>query len=69
MLVHEIPELPPRMEIDFCIDLLLGSTPISEEPYQMSLPELIELKVQLHELLNKEYIRPSVSPWGAQSSL
>jgi hypothetical protein len=69
MLVHEIPELPPRMEIDFYIDLLLGSTPISKEPYRMSLPELTELKVQLRELFNKEYIRPSVSPWGAQSSL
>jgi hypothetical protein len=31
----------------------------------MSLPELTELKIQLQELLNKEYIRPSVSPWGA----
>jgi hypothetical protein len=31
----------------------------------MSLPKLTELKIQLHELLDKEYIRPSVSPWGA----
>jgi hypothetical protein len=31
----------------------------------MSLPELTELKLQLQELLDKEYIRPSVSPWGA----
>ena len=31
----------------------------------MSLPELTELKIQLQELLDKEYIRPSVSPWGA----
>jgi hypothetical protein len=31
----------------------------------MSLLELKELKIQLHELLDKEYIRPSVSPWGA----
>jgi hypothetical protein len=64
-LVDEIPELPPRREIDFSIDLLLGSTPISKAPYQMTLPELTELKIQLQELLDKEYIRPSVSPWGA----
>jgi hypothetical protein len=63
--VDEIPELPPRREIDFSIDLLPGSTPISKAPYRMSLLELTELKIQLHELLDKEYIRPSVSPWGA----
>jgi hypothetical protein len=63
--VDEIPELPPRREIDFSIHLLPGSTPISKAPYRMSLPELTELKIQLQELLDKEYIRPSVSPWGA----
>jgi hypothetical protein len=31
----------------------------------MSVPELTELKIQLQELLDKGYIRPSVSPWGA----
>ena len=65
MFVDEIPELPPRREIDFSIDLLPESAPISKSPYQMSLPELTELKIQLQELLDKEYIRPSVSPWGA----
>jgi hypothetical protein len=65
MFVDEIPELPPRREIDFSIDLLPGSDPISKSPYRKSLPELTELKVQLQEFLDKEYIRPSVSPWGA----
>jgi hypothetical protein len=65
LFVDEIPELPPRREIDFSIDLLPGSTPISKAPYRMSLPELTEMKIQLQELLDKEYIRPSVSPWGA----
>ena len=45
MFVDEIPELPPRMEIDFSIDLLPRSTPISKFPYRMSLPELTELKI------------------------
>ena len=63
--VDEIPELPPRREIDFSIDLLPRSTPISKAPCRMSLSELTELKIQLQELLDKEYIRPSVSPWGA----
>jgi hypothetical protein len=50
MFVDEIPELPPRREIDFSIDLLPSSSPISKVPYQMSLPELTELKIQLQEL-------------------
>ena len=31
----------------------------------MSTPKLLELKMQLQELLEKKYIRSSVSPWGA----
>ena len=31
----------------------------------MSTPELVELKLQLKEMMDKGYIRPSVSPWGA----
>jgi hypothetical protein len=65
MFVDEIPKFPPKREIDFSIDLLPGSTPISKEPYRMSLPELTKLKIQLQELLDKEYIRPSVSSWDA----
>jgi hypothetical protein len=34
-------------------------------PYRMSTPELKELQLQLEELLEKGYIRTSVSPWGA----
>ena len=42
-----------------------GTTPISQAPYRMAPAELKELKIQLQELLDKGYIRPSVSPWGA----
>jgi hypothetical protein len=38
---------------------------VSKAPYRMSTPELTELKMQLQELMDKQYIRPSVSPWGA----
>jgi hypothetical protein len=62
---EEIPGLPPRRDIDFTIDLVPGSTPVSKAPYRMSVPELTELKMQLQELLDKQYIIPSVSPWGA----
>jgi hypothetical protein len=65
LFVDKIPELPPRREIDFSINLLPRSTLISKAPYRMSFPELIELEIHLQELLDKEYIKPSVSPWGA----
>ena len=42
-----------------------GVAPISIPPYRMAPLELLELKKQLQELLDKGYIRPSVSPWGA----
>ena len=41
------------------------SAPASKVPYRMSIPELTELKTQLQELLDRGYIKPSVSPWGA----
>eukprot|EP00253_Pinus_taeda_P002532 PITA_02532 len=62
---EEIPGLPPRRNIDFTIELIPGAAPVSRAPYRMSTPELTELKMQLQELLDKEYIRPSVSPSGA----
>ena len=62
---REVPGLPPKRELDFSIDLVSRSVPISKTPYRMGTPELKELQIQLEELLNKGYIRPSVSPWGA----
>ena len=58
-------EMPPDREIEFSIDLLPGTTPISKAPYRMAPAELKELKAQLQELLDRGFIRPSVSPWGA----
>ncbi|KAL5537712.1 hypothetical protein UlMin_045551 [Ulmus minor] len=62
---EELPELPPKREIEFCIDLILETSPISISPYRMALTEMIELRKQLQELLDRGFIRPSVSPWGA----
>jgi len=61
----EIPKLPPHKEVDFSIELVPGATPTSKEPYKISALELVELKLQQNEILDKGYIRPSVSPWGA----
>ena len=62
---EDLSGLPPDREIEFSIDLLPGSNPISKAPYRMAPAELRELKAQLQELLDKGFIRPSVSPWGA----
>uniref|UniRef100_A0A2N9HQ68 Retrotransposon gag domain-containing protein n=1 Tax=Fagus sylvatica TaxID=28930 RepID=A0A2N9HQ68_FAGSY len=62
---EDLPGLPPDREIEFSIDLLSGTTPISNAPYRMAPVELEELKKQLLELLDKGFIRPSVSHWGA----
>ena len=40
----ELPNLPPRWEVEFCIDLISGATPIFKAPYHLSLVELRELK-------------------------
>eukprot|EP00253_Pinus_taeda_P010862 PITA_10862 len=62
---EEVLGLPPKRDVDFTIELILGVVPVSRAPYRMSVPELTELKMQLQELLDKNYIRASVSPWGA----
>jgi hypothetical protein len=61
----EIPGFPPIREVEFFIDLHPGTGPISESPYRMAPAELVELKSQIEDLLEKGFIRPSVSPWGA----
>ena len=62
---EDLPGLPPEREVEFTIDLAPGRAPISKAPYRMAPLELKELKIQLQELLDKGFIRPSVSPWGA----
>ena len=52
-------------EIEFCIDVVHRTTPISIPPYHMAPTELRKLKVQWQDLLDKGFIRPSTSPWGA----
>ena len=57
---EDITKLPPHREVYFSIELVPGEAPASKAPYRMSTPELVELKLQLKEMLNKGYIRPSV---------
>ena len=62
---EELPSLPPDREVTFEIEVLPGTAPISKAPYRMAPTELKELQTQLQELLDKGFIRPSHSPWGA----
>ncbi|XP_069152913.1 uncharacterized protein [Solanum lycopersicum] len=55
----DLPGLPLDRDIDFCIDVELGTQPISIPPYHIALAELKELKEQLQDLLSKGFIRPS----------
>ena len=61
----ELPGMPPDHDIEFLIELLPGTPPISKRPYRMPVNELVELKKQIAELQAKGFIRPSSSPWGA----
>lgn len=61
---EEIPGLPSVRERDFTIDLIPGAAPISKAPYRMAPTKLKEPKVQLQELVDKEFIKP----WGALRS-
>jgi hypothetical protein len=62
---EELPGMPPDTEVEFVIDLLPGTAPISKWTYRMSIEELKELKKHLTELQEVGYIRPSSSPCGA----
>ena len=59
---QDIPGLPPRREVEFCIELQPDTTPISRAPYRMSPKETRELVSQLDELTAQGFIRQSHSP-------
>ena len=61
----KLSELPLDRDIKFEIELLPCMAPISQAPYRMAPAELKELKVQLQELLDIGFIKPSFSLWRA----
>jgi hypothetical protein len=62
--LDDLPGLPLDRAVDFAIELKPGTAPISRRAYRIPPKELAELKIQLQELLDKGYVRPSSSPWG-----
>jgi hypothetical protein len=63
--LEELPDMPPDRDIEFVIELKPGTAPIYKTPYRMATLELVELKEHIKELLEKGFIYPSSSPWGA----
>jgi hypothetical protein len=61
----ELQGMPPDRGIEFVIELMPGTAPIYKSPYRMATPELAELKEHIKELLEKGFVRPSSSSWGA----
>ncbi|KAD6794782.1 hypothetical protein E3N88_05678 [Mikania micrantha] len=62
---EDISGLPPTRQVEFRIDLIPGAAPVAKAPYRLAPSEMQELSGQLQELLDKGFIRPSFSPWGA----
>ncbi|MFS7913477.1 putative nucleotidyltransferase, Ribonuclease H [Helianthus anomalus] len=61
----DLPGLPPQRQVEFRIDLVPGAAPVAKAPYRLAPSEMQEVSTQLQELLDKGFIRPSFSPWGA----
>jgi hypothetical protein len=61
---EDLPGLPPERDVEFVIELKSGTAPISRRSYRMPPNELAGLKTQLQDLLEKGFVRPSLSPWG-----
>jgi hypothetical protein len=62
---EELPGMPPNQDIEFVIELKPGTVPIYKTPFRMTTLEVAELKEHIRELVEKGFIRPSSSPWGA----
>jgi hypothetical protein len=62
---NELTGMPPHRDIEFVIELMPSTAPIYKTPHRMATLELAELKEHIKELLEKGFIHPSSSSWGA----
>nr|GEY58993.1 retrotransposon protein, putative, Ty3-gypsy subclass [Tanacetum cinerariifolium] len=63
--LEDLPGIPPTRQVEFQIDLIPGAAPVARAPYRLAPSEIKELAEKLQELMDKGFIRPSSSPWGA----
>nr|GEU57430.1 hypothetical protein [Tanacetum cinerariifolium] len=61
----DLPRIPPPRQVEFKIDLVPEATPVSRAPYRLAPSKMKDLSDQLQQLLEKGFIHPSSSPWGA----
>jgi hypothetical protein len=52
----KLPGMPPDRDIEFVIELKLGTAPIYKTPFRMTIPELAKLKEHIKEFLEKGFI-------------
>nr|GEV64956.1 putative reverse transcriptase domain-containing protein [Tanacetum cinerariifolium] len=62
---EDLTGLPLVRQVEFQIDLIPGTTPVASAPYRLAPSEMHELSNQLQKLIDRGFIRPSTSPWGA----
>ncbi|GJZ56341.1 putative reverse transcriptase domain-containing protein [Tanacetum coccineum] len=62
---EDLPGLPPPRQVEFQIKLVPGAAPVARAPYRLAPSKMQELSNQLQELMDRGFIRPSSSPWGA----
>nr|GEX51089.1 putative reverse transcriptase domain-containing protein [Tanacetum cinerariifolium] len=55
----DLPGLPPAQPVEFQIDLIPGATLVARTPYRLAPSEMKEMSIQLQELSDKGFIRPS----------
>ena len=60
--LEDLLGVPPKRQVEFRIDLVLGADPIAKAPYRLALPKMHEFSTQLQERLDKRFIRLSRSP-------
>ncbi|XP_076918115.1 uncharacterized protein LOC143578410 [Bidens hawaiensis] len=65
----ELSGIPPDREVEFKIDLVPGAEPLAKAPYRLAPSEMKELMIQIQELLDKGFIRPSILTMGCASTV
>nr|GEV60049.1 hypothetical protein [Tanacetum cinerariifolium] len=62
---EDLSGIPSTRQVEFQINLIPGVVPVAQAPYRLASSEMEELSNQLKELVDKGFIRPGSSPWGA----